>query len=84
MSTIEQKIAKKQDEISRLKTKQRKLETGQKIIIGGMLLKLAEENHSIAATLLDQIDSNITRKVDIERLENVINNLKIWSVDRSS
>lgn len=84
MSTIEQKIAKKQDEISRLKTKQRKLETGQKIIIGGMLLKLAEENHSIAATLLDQIDSNITRKVDIERLENVINNLKIWSVDKSS
>lgn len=83
MSTIEQQIAKKQDEISRLKTKQRKLETGQKIIIGGMLIKLAEENHGIAMTLLDQINSNITRKVDIERLEDIISRLKIWSVDKS-
>lgn len=83
MSTIEQQIAKKQDEISRLKTKQRKLETGQKIIIGGMLIKLAEENHDIAMTLLDQINSNITRKVDIERLEDIISRLKIWSVDKS-
>jgi len=83
MPTIEQQIAKKEDELSRLKMKQRKLETGQKIIIGGMLLKLAEENHNIAMTLLDQINSNITRKVDIERLENVVSNLKIWSVDKS-
>lgn len=82
MPTIEQQIAKKEDELSRLKMKQRKLETGQKIIIGGMLLKLAEENHNIAMTLLDQINSNITRKVDIERLENVVSNLKIWSVDK--
>lgn len=83
MPTIEQQIAKKEDELSRLKMKQRKLETGQKIIIGGMLLKLAEENHNIAMTLLDQINSNITRKVDIDRLENVVSNLKIWSVDKS-
>lgn len=83
MPTIEQQIAKKEDELSRLKMKQRKLETGQKIIIGSMLLKLAEENHNIAMTLLDQINSNITRKVDIERLENVVSNLKIWSVDKS-
>lgn len=83
MSTIEQQIAKKQDELSRLKMKQRKLETGQKIIIGGMLLKLAEENHNIAMTLLDQINSNVTRKVDLERLEDVINNLKVWSGDKN-
>ncbi|MBH0007682.1 hypothetical protein [Psychrobacter sp. SWN149] len=76
MPTIEQKIARKQDELNRLKTKQRKLETGQKVIIGGMILSLAKDDPQIAEQLLKWIDSNITRKTDLDRLEDVITELR--------
>ena len=61
MPTIEQKIARKQDELNRLKTRQRKLETGQKVIIGGMMLSMAEDDPQIAEQLLKWIDGNITQ-----------------------
>ena len=81
MPTIEQKIARKQDELNRLKTKQRKLETGQKVIIGGMMLSLAKEDPHVAQQLLKWIESNITRKTDLDRLEDVITELRS-SVER--
>ncbi|MDN3454364.1 MULTISPECIES: hypothetical protein [unclassified Psychrobacter] len=76
MPTIEQKIARKQDELNRLKTKQRKLETGQKVIIGGMMLSLAKEDPQIAEQLLKWIEGNITRKTDLDRLEDVTTELR--------
>lgn len=76
MPTIEQKIARKQDELNRLKTKQRKLETGQKVIIGGMMLSLAKDDPQIAEQLLNLIDRQITRKTDLDRLEDVITELR--------
>ena len=76
MPTIEQKIACKQDELNRLKTRQRKLETGQKVIIGGMMLSMAEDDPQIAEQLLKWIDGNITRKTDLDRLEDVITELR--------
>ena len=76
MLTIEQKIARKQDELNRLKTKQRKLETGQKVIIGGMMLSLAKDDPQIAEQLLNLIGKNITRKTDLDRLEDVITELR--------
>lgn len=76
MPTIEQKIARKQDELNRLKTKQRKLETGQKVIIGGMMLSLAKDDPQIAEQLLNFIGKNITRKTDLDRLEDVITELR--------
>ena len=76
MPTIEQKIARKQDELNRLKTRQRKLETGQKVIIGGMMLSLAKDDPQIAEQLLNLIGKNITRKTDLDRLEDVITELR--------
>ena len=76
MLTIEQKIARKQDELNRLKTKQRKLETGQKVIIGGMMLSLAKEDPHVAQQLLKWIEDNITRKTDLDRLEDVVTELR--------
>ena len=76
MPTIEQKIARKQDELNRLKTRQRKLETGQKVIIGGMMLSMAKDDPQIAEQLLKWIDGNITRKTDLDRLEDVITELR--------
>ena len=76
MPTIEQKIARKQDELNRLKTRQRKLETGQKVIIGGMMLSLAKDDPQIAEQLLNLIGKYITRKTDLDRLEDVITELR--------
>ncbi len=77
MVTLEQKIAQKQDELARLKEQSRKLENGQKIIIGGMFLSLAKKDAGIAKIVLDNIKKEVTKKADLERLQNVIDELNI-------
>lgn len=79
LEAIERKIAQKQDEINRLRAKQRKLETGQKVVIGGMMLAVAEKDPEIAAYLLEQIEEFVTRVPDIERLKPVKKDLEEWS-----
>lgn len=76
MATLEQKIAQKQDELARLKEQSRKLENGQKIIIGSMMLSLAKKDPLIAKLLLDSISSEVTRKTDLDRLETITTELK--------
>ena len=71
MITPEQKQARLDDQLARLKTKNRKLETGQKIIIGGMMLSLAEKNPLVAEQLKKWINEEVTRKVDLKRLESL-------------
>lgn len=75
MATIEQKIAQKENELARLKEQSRKLENGQKIIIGGMMLSLARNNPQRAKTLLEDIKTQITKKTDLERMQPIINEL---------
>lgn len=75
MSTLEQKIAQKEDELARLKAQSRKLENGQKIIIGGMMLSLARNDTQRARTMLSDINKQVTKKTDLDRLATVINEL---------
>lgn len=74
--TLEQKIAQKEDEIARLKAQARKKENGQKIIIGGLMLSVAKDDSRVAKQLLELIETQITRKTDLDRLDNVIDELK--------
>lgn len=74
--TLEQKIAQKEDEIARLKEQARKKENGQKIIIGGLMLSVAKDDSRVAKQLLELIETQITRKTDLNRLDNVIDELK--------
>lgn len=74
--TIDQRIAQKEDEIARLKEKSRKLENGQKIIIGGMMLSLARKNDRIAEMILDNIKREIDKNTDLKRLETVMAELQ--------
>lgn len=76
MANIEQKIAQKEAELARLKAKARKLETGQKIIIGGMMLSLAKNDANIAELLLNKISNEIIKDADKKRIESVIDELK--------
>lgn len=82
MATLEQKIAQKEDELSRLKEQSRKLENGQKIITGGMILSVARKNPERAKMLLDDYNNEITKKGDLDRLQPIINELQAI-VDKS-
>lgn len=76
MNTIEQKIARKEAELSRLKEQSRKLENGQKIITGGMMLSIARKDTQRAKTLLEDINREVTKKTDLDRMQSVIDELE--------
>ena len=73
--TLEQKIAAIDAQIARLRTQDRKLETGQKIVLGGMLLNAARQNEKVRAWLLQEASRNITREVDKRRLAPLLEEL---------
>lgn len=75
MATLEQKIAQKENELSRLKEQSRKLENGQKIITGGMILSLARKDTQRAKTLLEDINREVTKKTDLDRMQPIIDEL---------
>lgn len=74
--TLEQKIAEKQAQIAVLKEKARTKDTAQKVIIGGMMLAVTKDDPEMARLLLQLIQSKVTRKTDLDRLDNVIDELK--------
>lgn len=81
--TLEQKIAEKQAQIAVLKEKARTKDTAQKVLIGGMMLSVAKSDSAVARQLLELIETQITRKPDLNRLDNVIEDLKKNSEDTS-
>lgn len=74
--TIEQQIAAKEAELARLKDKQRKLENGQKIILGGFLLNEAKADTKIRSWLLHRVAKTITRDIDKKRLAPLLKELQ--------
>jgi len=72
--TIAQKIAQKEAELARLRQQSRKLENGQKIILGGMLLNAAKTDPNIRAWLLNEA-SKVYREADRKRLAPLLANL---------
>ena len=86
MVTLQQKIAQKEDELNRLKEQSRKLENGQKIIIGGMYLSIARKDTQRAKTLLEDINREVTKKTDLDRMQSIIDELKeiIVKADKDS
>lgn len=76
MATIEQKIAQKEAELARLKMQARKLETGQKVIIGGMILSIARREKQRAEILLNDIQREVTKKTDLDRLQPILDELQ--------
>jgi len=70
--TDEQKIARAEMELARLKTKARKLDTRRKVILGGGLIALARNGDENARQLLQQI-------VDYNETEAQPSPFKDWS-----
>lgn len=74
--TLEQKIAALDAKIARLRTQERKLDAGQKIILGGMLLNAARREPRIREWLLKEVANSIMRDVDKKRLSPLLDELK--------
>ena len=73
--TLEQKIAALDAKIARLRHQERKLETGQKIILGSMLINAAHRNPHIRRWLIDETSKFVWRDIDKLRLSPLINAL---------
>ena len=74
--TIEQQIAAKAAELTRLKDKQRKLENGQKIILGAFLLNEVKADAKIRSWLLRRLTEAVTRDIDKKRLAPLLEELQ--------
>ncbi len=73
--TLEQKIATLDAKIARLRHQSRKLETGQKIILGGMLINAARKDLHIRKWLLKEAATSIKRDSDRKRIASLITEL---------
>ena len=74
--TPAQQIATLEAKIARLREKDRALENGQKIIIGGMMITLARKDPKAAQRLIELIEQNVTRDVDKKRIDPLIQEFK--------
>lgn len=84
MLTIEQKLARNEAERNRLMAKKNSLETGQKVIVGGMFISLAKSNANIAKFIIDNASTQITRPADIKRIEPLLEELRQAMVSDTS
>lgn len=69
IKTLEQKRQEALNKANRLQKQIEKQLNGQKFVLGGMLMKIAEEEPSRIPQILADIDKYVTRKTDISRLE---------------
>ncbi len=77
--SLHQKIAEAEARLARLREQSRKMENGQKIILGGMLINAARKNPKIRQWLLDEAEKSINRDVDKKRLEPLLDTLRSTS-----
>ena len=73
MSSLEQKIQAKLDELNKLKEKQLIRDNQQKIILGALVMKECEKNSNFSKQILDIINSATDR--DKNRLQSFVDKL---------
>ena len=72
MADIKKLEQKKQEALDRANRLQKQIEkklNGQKFVLGGMLMKIAEDEPERIPQILADIEKHVTRKADISRLE---------------
>lgn len=83
--TLEQKIAEAEANLAKLKDKSRKEETGQKIILGGMLINAAKSEVKIRDWLIKEVEKTVKREIDIKRLKPLLDELaKIEFINKNA
>lgn len=74
--TIDQRIAEAELKIARLGVKKRKLENGQKFVVGGLFLQLAREDAAIRQLVIDLLTKHVQRDADIRRIAPLLDELR--------
>lgn len=69
IKTLEQKRQEALDKANRLQKQIEKQLNGQKFVLGGMLMAIAENEPDRIPQILADIEKYVTRKADISRLE---------------
>lgn len=67
--TLEQEIQQLQDKLNRKLDEKRRIDDGQKFVIGGMMLRLAQQDKAVRGSLLDWMNAHITRPADLKRIQ---------------
>jgi hypothetical protein len=73
--TIDQKIAEAENRVQRLKTKKRTKDTRRKIIVGATVIPAAFRDKALARQIITLLETNLTRAVDIQDAEPLLNDL---------
>lgn len=73
---LDQRIAAAEAKLSALRQQGRKLENGQKIILGGMLLNAVRKDQAMRQWLLKEAEGFVTRDVDKSRIEPLLAELR--------
>ena len=74
--TIDQEIEELEKKLALKRESLRKAETNQKIIIGGMMLALAEHDPAAKKRLVELLEKNVTRPADVKRIDPLLVVLK--------
>ena len=80
--SLEQQIAEAEARLARLRTQNRQLENGQKIILGGMLLAAARHDPKIRAWVIKETGKAVTREIDKKRLQPLLDELRAMKDER--
>jgi hypothetical protein len=75
-----QQIAEIEAKLARLRAKDRALETGQKIIAGGILLQAARKDPKMAKWFIEEAERVLTRKIDQTRMAPILEELQATAV----
>ena len=79
--TIDQKIAEAENRVQRLKTKKRTKDTRRKIIVGATVIPAAFKDKALARQLVTLLETSLTRRVDIQDAEPLLNDLRTFIGD---
>lgn len=74
--TPEQKIAELEAKIQLIKARNRKLDTAQKIVVGGTLLAAARRSAAIRDLVIAELDASVTRPIDKKRVAPLLEELR--------
>jgi hypothetical protein len=74
--SVDQEIALLEKKLALKRESQRKAETNQKIIVGGMMLALAEHDLVARKRLVELIEKHVKRPADVKRIEPLVAAMK--------
>jgi hypothetical protein len=82
--SLSKQLAEAEARLARLHIQVRKLDNGQKIILGGMLLASARHDPKIRAWVIKEAEKAVTRDIDKKRLQPLLDELKAMGDGKES